>query len=303
VKKKAGSEAKGFMAGVSRRFPGLVAEIQKAVEDSERKFAGNVPEADGSFLWEHSVHVASLAYTLARAERTDAELAAVVALLHDAGKFAEGRYHEGDRPEEDEAARLAAVLLRRPGVKAAEREAAVKALAALYDPAAPRNPLAAVVHDADFLSKFGVVGVAQFFIKSALRGKTLRRAVAESLSKELTYAACLPLNMRTTAGRAFAGRKADATTAFFKAFLEEIRETQGMAFKVVISRFDHPRRPGTPFEVRLVVPEVCPSCGGTWRASLAAAAGKKCERLEARVECRGCGSSTEISFCLPELGP
>lgn len=299
--KKGGRKEQGFLAAVESRFPGLAARIQRVVEDSERRFAENAPEADGSFLWEHSTHVASLAFALAGREGADPALAAVAALLHDAGKFAGGRYHEDDRPEEEEAARLAAGLFRRSKMKPAERSAVLRALGALYNPAACPDKLAAIVHDADFLSKFGFVGVAQFFIKSTLRGKTLGQAVAQSLSKELTYAACLPLNMRTAAGKEMAGRRAASTNAFFASFLEEIREIHGLAFGVFSERVDHSRRPGRPVEVRLVLPESCPSCGGAWRTAFAAVSGVKCERLEARAECVRCRSGVEVSFCLPEL--
>jgi uncharacterized protein len=301
VAKKGARAEKSFLAAVDRRFPGLAVRIQRLVEASERQFAGNAPEADGSFLWEHSTHVASLAFALAGREGADPALAAVAALLHDAGKFAGGRYHEDDRPEEEEAVRVATGLLGRSKMKALERAAVLRALGALYNPAASPDRLAAIVHDADFLSKFGFVGVAQFFVKSALRGKTLGQAVAQSLSKELTYAACLPLNMRTAAGKEMAERKAASTAAFFASFLEEIREVQGLAFGVSTERFYDPRRPGRPVEVRLVLPEACPSCGGFWRTSLAPAAGLKCDRLEARAECVRCRSAVEVSFCLPEL--
>ena len=292
---------KGFAAAVSARFPGLLEKIQRHVEDSERRFAGNAPESDGSFLWEHTLRVASLAHHLARSEKRDAALAALVALFHDAGKFAGGRYHDGDRPEEAEAARLADEILRKGRTKAAERRAVVAALEALYNETAAPDALADIVHDADFLSKFGLVGVAQFFVKSTLRGRTMRTAVADSLSKELTFAACLPLNMRTPAGRLLAVGKARDTLAFYEAFLVEFREAHGPAFHVQSTRLLHPRRPGLEIEVRLVLSETCETCGGAWRTTFATSTGAKCEKLEARIRCLGCGAERELAFCLPEL--
>jgi uncharacterized protein len=186
---------------LGKRYPGLVARIQHLIEDSEKAFAGNSPETEGSYLWEHTVHVASLAIKLAGEEKRDALLAALAALFHDAGKFAGGRYHDGDTPEEETAAARAETMLKKSRVAPADRAAVVDAIRALYREGRRSSPLADIVHDADFLSKFGYLGVAQFFIKSTLRGKTLRTAVMNSLSKELTYAACLALNMRTKAGR------------------------------------------------------------------------------------------------------
>jgi len=84
---------KGFAAALADRYPGLLEKVQALIVEAERKFAGNAPEAEGSFLWEHTLHVAGLAFRLAETEKSDPALAAVTALFHDAGKFAGGRYH------------------------------------------------------------------------------------------------------------------------------------------------------------------------------------------------------------------
>ncbi len=286
---------------VARRYPGLVDKIKRLIEDSERVFAGNAPESEGSFLWEHTVHVASLAFKLAEEERRDPLLAAITALFHDAGKFTGGLYHEGTTAEEDIAARLAGPILKRSRVPAADRDAVLAALGALYREGAEPNPMAAIVHDADFLSKFGALGVAQFFIKSTLRGRTLHSTIMNSLSKELTYAACLPLNMRTKAGRARAEVKAQETLHFYEALLEELGETQGGAFRVKSIRVPHPARRGKPIEVKLVTSAACDACGGSWSITRGIRKGVKCTRLEAHLRCRRCGAEHEIGFCLPEL--
>jgi len=284
------------------RYPGLLRRIQRHIESAERTFAGNAPETDGSFLWEHTVHVASLAYALAGEEKRDPGLAALTALFHDAGKFSGGRYHEGEEPEEEEAARLAAAWLKTARVPPADRAAVVDALKALYRQGAARQPLADIVHDADFLSKFGTLGVAQFFVKSTLRGKTLRQTASASLSKELTYAAGLPLAMRTSAGQGRAGRKAEDTLRFYGAFLRELGEAHGLEFAVRALRLPHPRRPGRTVDVRLVLTPACEECGGAWTIKTETVPGAKCDRLRALVRCRRCGAGQEISFCLPELG-
>ncbi len=285
---------------VSKRYPGLVDKVQRLIADSEKALAGNAPEAEGSYLWEHTVHVASLAFRLAEEERRDPLLAAVTALFHDAGKFAGGGYHRGDEAEEDAAARLAEPILKRCRVPAADREAVLAGLGALYKEGAGPNPLAAIVHDADFLSKFGALGVAQFFIKSTLRGRTLRSTVMTSLSKELTYAACLPLNMRTVAGRARAEKKAGETLRYYEALLEELAETHGGAYRIRNVRL--PAGKSRKAEVRLVIAAACDACGGAWSVSRSVRKGLKCSRLEARLRCHRCGAEREIAFCLPELG-
>jgi HD superfamily phosphodiesterase len=286
---------------VAKRYPGLVEKIQRLIEDSEKSFAGNAPGAEGSYLWEHTVHVASLAFRLAEEERRDPMLAAITALFHDAGKFAGGRYHEGGAAEEEIASRLAEPILKRFRLPATDREAVLSALGALYRENAAPHPLAAIVHDADFLAKFGALGVAQFFIKSALRGKTLRSTVMTSLSKELTYAACLPLNMRTKAGRVRAEAKAEETLRFYAKLLDELAETQGGSFRTRTLRIAHPSRPGRKIEARLAISAACEDCGGAWTISPSVRRGVKCSRLEARLRCRRCGAGHEIAFCLPEL--
>ncbi|MDD8025398.1 MAG: HD domain-containing protein [Acidobacteriota bacterium] len=298
--KKPGKSEAAFRV-VAKRYPGLVEKIKRLVEESERAFAGNAPETEGSYLWEHTVHVASLAFKLAEEERRDPLLAAITALFHDAGKFAGGSYHAGGTTEEDEAAKLAGPVLKRSRVPAADRYAILAALGSLYKEGASPNPTAAIVHDADFLSKFGALGVAQFFIKSALRGKTLHATVMNSLSKELTYAACLPLNMRTKAGRARAEAKAEETIRFYETLLKELGETHGGAFRIKTVSVPHPSRRGRKIEARLVLSAACEDCGGGWTVARTIKAGVKCTRLEARLRCRSCGASHEIGFCLPEL--
>jgi len=294
-------QPKSFYTQLSARYPGLVEKIQAQIAESERSFAGNTPETDGSYLWEHTVHVASLAFKLAGEEKRDALLAALAALFHDAGKFAGGRYHGGDTPEEETAAARAETMLKKSRVAPADRAAVVDAVRALYREGRRSSPLADIVHDADFLSKFGYLGVAQFFIKSTLRGKTLRTAVMNSLSKELTYAACLPLNMRTKAGRAMASRKSVDTLAFYTGLLNELRDVHDLDFRVETVRLPDPRRPRRRLEIRLVLPAACPACAGSWSVRPEVSEGKKCRTIEAHSACVRCGEAQEIAFCLPEL--
>jgi len=294
-------QPENFYRILSSRYPGLVEKIKRLIEDSEKAFAGNSPEADGSFLWEHTCHVASLAFRLAEEERRDPLLAAITALFHDAGKFAEGRYHEGDVPEEAVGARLAGPILKRSHLPEADRRTVTEALQSLYKDDADPHPLADIVHDADFLSKFGALGVAQFFIKSTLRGRTLHAALMNSLSKELTYAACLPLNMRTKAGRERAGQKAEETRRYYDSLIRELGEARALAFRIRTYRIPDPRRRGRTIDFKLVLTAVCDSCGGPWSTTRTLKRGLKCERLETKVLCRRCHAGHEIAFCLPEL--
>ena len=290
----------GVFDAVAARFPGLVEKARERIEASEREFSAG-PEDEDSYLWEHTAHVASLAFDLARAEKTEPILPAVAALFHDAGKFAGGAYHEGALPEEEASARLAEKVLRRAGMRSGDILRIASALRSLYNARSAGSRIADIVHDADFLAKFGALGVAQFFIKSTLRGQTLRSALLGSLSKELTYAAGLPGNMRTTAGRRRAERKATETLRYFHSLIRELRETGIVDLVVKRISLEAAARPGRSVVVRLAVPRVCDACGGRWTIARRTERGAKCEKLEAEIVCAKCGRRSCFSFCLPEI--
>lgn len=289
-----------FYRSLTALSPGLVERVRRTIEEAEKKFSKKKDGKPG-FLWEHTVFVASQSFRLAKAEKEDADLAALVALFHDSGKFAGGRYHSDDKPEEEESARLARATLEETGLKMADIGHVVRALRSLYQSGASRNRLADIVHDADFLSKFGYLGVANFFVKATLRGRNLETAAMDYLSKELTYAAVLPANMRTAAARRLAVKKSADTLKFYKSYLAELKEAHGMDFRIRTVEVPAPsgRRRA---KVMLVAPVVCGACGGKWETELRTEKGLKCETLEAAIRCTACPERRSISFCLPETG-
>jgi HD superfamily phosphodiesterase len=289
-----------FYRSLTVLAPGLVERVRKAIDEAEKKYTKKKGGKTG-FLWEHTVLVAVQSYALAKAEKENRDLAALVALFHDAGKFAGGRYHAGDKPEEEEAARLARVLLEDSGLKMADIGHVVRALRALYLASARRNRLADIVHDADFLSKFGYLGVANFFVKSTLRGRNLESAAMDYLSKELTYAAVLPSNMRTEAARRQAVKKSADTLRFYRGYLGELKAAQGMDFRIRTVEVPAAARRRRRAEVTLVLPVACGACGGKWESAFRTEKGLKCEKLEASLRCAACGERRSISFCLPEM--
>jgi len=291
-----------LFALVESRVPGLIQNIRNAICESEARYEGASRPRE-SFLWEHSTLVARIADQLARSEGRDPLIPVITALVHDAGKFSGGEYHAGEIPEESESARVAAALLRRSGMKAGDIRRVLAALKALYNERARRNVVADIVHDADFLSKFGALGVAGFFAKSALRGRTPLSAVSGHLSKELTYAACLPLNMRTAAGRKLAAKKTRDSLSFFSMLLAELRDTRIGDFRIRKLRLPHPGRKRRLLEVRLVMSRACLECGGRWHLSWSTENGIKCVQLNAEFRCGSCDGRVETSFCLPELPP
>jgi uncharacterized protein len=290
-----------FYRSLTTLSPGLVERIRRTIEDAEKKFSGK-KEGKGGFLWEHSVLVAAQSFRLATVEKENTDLAALTALFHDSGKFAGGRYHADDKPEEEEAARLARELLEEAGLKMADVGQVVRALRSLYNSGARRNRLADIVHDADFLSKFGYLGVANFFVKSTLRGRNLESAVMDYLGKELTYAAVLPENMRTVAARRLAVKKSADTLRFYRAFLDELKDAHGMEFRIQTVDVRRPAGRSKRVRVSLALPAFCGACGGKWETDLRTEKGLKCEKLEASIRCGACGGKRTISFCLPEMG-
>ena len=293
------TEKASYESIVESRFPGLVARVRGLIEDSEREYEEGAERGE-SHLWEHTMHVASLACRLAALEGMDPLIPSVAALFHDAGKFAGGRYHEGETAEEEESARIAERLLGDAAMKPAEIRRVLSGLRALYNERAGANRVAAVIHDADFLSKFGALGVAAFFTKSVLRGRSLRSSVLGYLSKELTYAACLPSNMRTDAGRRLAEKKAGDSLRFFRNLLAELKDA-GIA-DLRIRRLEVPSpRGGKALGIRLAAAAACPACGGRWRMEWGTEKGIKCTSLHVDWECARCGERLETSFCLPEI--
>ena len=285
---------------IENRFPGLIEEIRRIIEDSEKSYEKK-SDMHPSFLWEHTTHVAAFSFQLAAAEKIDPLLPVLSALFHDAGKFSGGRYHQNNLREEETAAGIAGRVLRKSGVNARDVRRVASGLRALYHDKAGLNAAANVVHDADFLAKFGPLGVANFFIKSALRGRTLRYAVLEHLSKELTYAACLPLNMRTASGRKLAAKKAADSMKFFRSLLADLRKAGIADFRVRRIRVPHPDHRDRSMEIRLVVSPSCLDCGGRWNTAWAMEKSVKCQQLIVESVCRGCGRRIEESFCLPEI--
>jgi putative nucleotidyltransferase with HDIG domain len=285
---------------IESRFPGLMAKVREVIQDSEKAYDGSNAGSE-SFLWEHTQHVTAIAYRLALEEGYDPHITAVAALFHDIGKFTGGRYHRDETVEEEESARIAERLLPGHGMKKDDIRKVLAALRALYNEKAGRNRAASVLHDADFLSKFGAMGVASFFTKSTLRRRPLRASVCSYLSKELTYAGCLHMNMHTGAGRRLAVRKAADSIKFYRSLLAELREANIADLRIRTLRIPHPNHRNRLLEIRYVLSPECPDCGGGWEMAWTTGKDVKCTKLTLEWICRKCAERIESSFCLPEL--
>ena len=288
---------------IEERFPGLIVKVQEEIENSEKKYEiQNGKDGSGeSYLWEHTTHVASLAFRLAREEKREPLLPTLAALFHDAGKFAGGHYHGENTIEEEESAETAKRILSEADVRPAELARVLAGIKALYNEKASKNSIAAIVHDADFLSKFGAMGVAAFFTKAAIRGRTIEGAMLGWLSKELTYAACLPQNMRTAAGKKLAAQKARDTIKFFRKLLGELEESGIAVLRIRRLRISDPRSRKKSLEILLAASRECPQCGDLWQLAWSTEDGVKCTKLNVEWQCADCGNSLGTSFCLPEV--
>jgi hypothetical protein len=90
------------------------AELSRHVRREEASYASTRPAPDT--LMGHLERVASIAVRLASLEGVDPVAAELAGLFHDAGKFHGGRYHDGDRPEEERSAEVLAELAKRCGL-------------------------------------------------------------------------------------------------------------------------------------------------------------------------------------------
>ncbi len=288
------------LAVIESRFPGLIDRVRQTIRDSEKAYEGDRGRSE-SFLWEHTMHVASITDRLAQLEHLNPVIPVVAALFHDAGKFAGGQYHGENTIEEEESARIADRLLQQYGMREPDIRKTLSGLKALYNESVRKNRIAAILHDADFLSKFGAMGVASFFTKSTLRGHTLRSSVLGHLSKELTYAACLPLNMHTAAGKKLASKKSRDSMKFFRSLLSELKEAHIAELEIRRLRIPNPASAGKFLAVRLVASQACPGCGNGWSMDWKTEKGVKCNKLKVDWSCSHCGEQIETSFCLPEL--
>ena len=136
-------------------------------EEASYGSAYSVPDT----LMGHLERVASHAVRLASEEGVDPLCAELAGLFHDAGKFHGGQYHEGDKPEEDYSIEILRALGRKNGLNPSIIEEVSDAILQPYRDDPKPTPLSMVLFDADNLDKMGLLGIANYFIKSGLRGQ------------------------------------------------------------------------------------------------------------------------------------
>ena len=155
------------------------------------------------------------------------------------------------------------------------------------------NDIGRAVYDADCLDKLGYMGVAQFFVKRALRRQFLDNALLIRAGTELTYARHAPDTLMTATGRSMALARAARTRRFYKELLEEWTEMGLGAFTLQTEDI-------AGIACDLVVPVAC-RCGGLLTVDSDILDSLKCRSAVIAYGCPACGFRSEFSFCLPNI--
>lgn len=277
-------------------FPIDMALLERALRDrvfqDESRYSCEDRESDS--LYGHLERVAKLAQEIGRAEGVDPFVCRMAGLFHDAGKFAGGKYHADDVPEEELSIHVLAEIGKQHGLDGKIMNDAAESIQQIYRDDPNLTPLARVLFDADNLDKLGPLGIANYFVKTGLRGSGISETILYKLTVELTYARYAPLALATKTGRERARLNAPFTIRFVCDLLDSLRKSGLFDFRVNEIVFD-----GLTFDV--VAPISC-SCGGEIERRVWKIPGKKCIEIHLEHSCSGCGKKNEIRFCRPRLG-
>lgn len=244
-------------------------------------------------LWDHLQRVAHIAEQLGREEGVDPVACRLAGLFHDAGKFAGGTYHDGDVPEEERAVQVLRDVASNAAVDAALIDSVAEAIVQIYRDDPDLTDLAKVLFDADNLDKLGPQGVANYFIKTGLRGAGLSRRTLFQMTVELTYARHAERCLLTNAGRARAAKRAPETREMLLRVIETLREDG-------LFDFDVTEMTVSGLTLDVVSPTKC-ECGGEAKIEVWEVPGIKCSEVHLSHSCAACGARREIRFCRPRL--
>ena len=296
---------------LNSKYPLLLKQVKTHIDNSEKDFCDKNSQKFGGSLWEHTYNVASIASQLSNLERINPENSVIAALFHDAGKFNDGMYHDDDIREEFYAVEVAKKILNNFQISVKDKNEIYIAIDSLYNESnSEKSLISKIIHDADFLSKLGFLGVTTLFTKNGLRGNNLHKFIKESLSKELSYQYAATFTMQTKSGKDLARKKVDGSLKFYKNLLDELRDSNIAFYKVEEIKlkdfdvlFDMPNNNSNigDAKIYLVVPEVCENCGSSLKFDFKTEKGIKCQKLISHIGCNKCDSTNEISICIPEL--
>jgi molybdopterin-guanine dinucleotide biosynthesis protein A/HD superfamily phosphodiesterase len=272
--------------------PGVLDVIRRTLIEQETDFQQMSEGESISSLWAHSSMVGRIAHYIAKEEGWEPEPALLAGLLHDTGKFVDGRYHEDDVPEEKTAVRFVQRIL-----SGTEHEKWIplvsQAVLSMYLDDEATSDIGRAVYDADNINKLGCMGVAQFFAKNALRRRFLDDGLLARASIELTYAHHATETLKTATGRALARERTIRTRRFFMELVDEWTQLGLGAFDILEEDIGG-------VVCILVVPIAC-YCGGRLEISSDILDAFKCRSVVVSYSCLDCGGQNEYSFCLPNV--
>jgi hypothetical protein len=150
-----------------------------------------------------------------------------------------------------------------------------------------------VLFDADNLDKTGLLGIANYFIKSGLRGKGITPDMITDLTVELTYARYASRRLLTKTGRTIAERRSLDAIRFIHDFLRSLKEDG-----LFDARVEHTRV--SDLELEVVAPSAC-HCGAGMAKRTWIEQGVKCTEIHLEIACTACDNRHKIKFCRPML--
>ncbi len=269
----------------------IATALRDRVRKDEALYGRSDKETDS--LWEHLERVSQFAERLGQSEGVDPSICRLAGWFHDAGKFAGGRYHADERPEEEHSIECLHKLGGEHGIETGVIEQVTEAILQLYRDDPEPSPLARVLFDADNLDKLGPLGVANYFAKVGLRGGGVSPETLHRLTVELTYARHAPQCLLTESGRGMARQRASATIRFVTDLIHTLREDGLYDFRIEEVDFN-----GLTLDV--VSPAAC-RCGGKLGRRIWEVPGIKCSEIHLKHSCEACEKSQELRFCRPRL--
>ncbi len=279
------------MDGYTTKLLPLRSELGLYIRQQETEHGGGPDGPDT--LFGHLERVAARAVQLAVREGVDPFEAELAGLFHDAGKFEGGCYHQGDKPEEESSIEVLRSFGSRFGIEPSIVRSVSEAIRQLYRDDPEPTPLGMVLFDADNLDKLGLLGMANFFVKSGLRGRGLSIQTLIQLTVELTYARHANRCLYTETGRGIASLRAPETIRFIRDFLDALREDGIFDSRIEVTNV-------SGLELDVVSPAACP-CGGELNRKTWEEPGVKCTEIHLELSCTKCDNSYHIHFCRPRL--
>lgn len=288
-----------YRSYVKQNLSEIYFEIKDYIIKSELEFSKD--ENAESFLWEHTDFVASLSYYISKQLEIDPFEPVLTALFHDSGKFYKGQYHKQEIPEEEHSVEIAKKMLKNHKIEESIIENITESLLALYNEEKKKTEITKIIHDADFLVKFGFTGIATLFQKATLRGFSITTTMLKTFSKEYTYAMSLEKNMKTSAGKKIAIKKAKSHIKFLDKILKDFNKYYGLKIEKIENKLPCPKDENILIPFIIVTKKLCDNCNEQFTFETTIEKGLKCTKLIAKIKCVKCNEESKIEFCLPEL--